>query len=113
MQDAVQRQLDHGRDLVGHEWELTDLFPCGRTIAYLPSVSVQASTAGWKGSAFRYNYFISDADRLTIAYSLRLGSKLRVIATAVCYRGALQWRVTALERFLGADLSRRTQNASG
>ena len=42
MQDEVQRRLDLGRDLLGHDWELTNLFPCGRTIAYLPSVKVQA-----------------------------------------------------------------------
>ena len=101
MQDEVQRQLDHGRDLIGHDWELTDLFPCGRTIAYLPSVKIQASSDGGNGSAFRYNYFISDADRLSVVRSLRAGAELRVISTAVSFRGRLQWKVASLELIVG------------
>ena len=101
MQDEVQCQLEHGRDLVGYDWELTDLFPCGRTIAYLPSIKVQASRHGRNGSAFRYNYFISDADRLSAVRSIRAGIQLRITATAVSYRERLQWKVDSMERILG------------
>ena len=101
--ERMQRQLDYGRDLVGHDWELTDLFPCGRTIAYLPSVKIQASSDGGNGSAFRYNYFISDADRYTAARSLRPGAELRVISTAASFSGRLQWNVASLEPIVGCD----------
>ena len=102
VQDAVQCQLDHGRDLVGQDWELTDLFPCGRAIAYLPSIKVQPSGHGRNGPAFRYNYFVSDADRLSAVRSLKPGRELRITATAGSYHGRLQWTVTDIERLLTA-----------
>ena len=101
MRDEVQRYLNNGRDLVGAEWEVTDLFPSGRTIAYLPSVRVQARNDGRNDAGFRYNYFVSDADRFMSSRSLRPGAELRITATAISYRERLQWRVSSMERILG------------
>ena len=99
--EQVQEELHAGRDLVGGDWEFTDLFPYGRTIAYLPSLRVLDTKCGRDRCGLRFNFFVSDADRFTSSRSLRPGAELRLTATTVSYRQRLQWRVTSLERILG------------
>jgi len=101
MKHAAEREMKGGRDLVGFDWEVTDLFPSGRTIAYLPSLQILDIEPYRPGAAFRYNYFVSDADRFSEVRTLRHGAEVRITAVSTSYDGRLQWKVSSMEHILG------------